>query len=256
MKAVMLVTRESFLLLRRDKIFIPAAIAGVLVAMFANIASEWGIEEFSKILFDIGALGFHVTGSLVAIFWGTRTVSEARADGSLEIQLAAPISRVAWLTGKYLGLVLALVWLWLMLVAFWQLLMVANNFGIMSRPQLTFFAFQLLEWCIVGALSLFYSTFAGVTIAIFASITTWMIGLISMPVYQALPPGVDRFTAAIVKTMARCWDLRQFNLAPYATGYEKLSLGDLQLRGAYGLLLVLLIMSVSCVFFRRRDVMA
>jgi Cu-processing system permease protein len=256
MRAVTLVTRESFLLLRRDKIFIPAAIAGVVVALFANVASEWGIEEFSKILFDVGALGFHLTGSLVAIFWGTRTVSEARADGSLEIQLAAPIGRVSWLTGKYLGLVLALVWLWVMLVVFWQVLMMTNNFGLMSQAQVTFFVFQLLEWCIVGALALFYSTFAGVTIAIFASITTWMIGLVSLPVYQALPPGADRFTTAIVEGVARFWNLRQFNLASYATGYEKVSFGELQLRGAYGLLLILIIMSVSCVVFRRRDVMA
>ncbi|MEY4630456.1 MAG: hypothetical protein RIQ81_576 [Pseudomonadota bacterium] len=256
MRAISLVTIESFLLLRRDKIFLPAAIAGGFIAMFANIASEWGIEEFSKILFDIGAFGFHLTGSLVAIFWGTKTVSEARADGSLEIQLAAPISRVAWLTGKYLGLVFALTLLWLMLVAFWQLLMLANDFGAMSRPQLIFFSFQLLEWCLVGALSLFFSTFAGVTIAMFASITTWLVGLVTMPVYQALPPGVDRVTGVIVKALAQIWDLRQFNLSGFAVGLEQISDGELRLRAAYGIILILFIMSVSCVFFRRRDVMA
>lgn len=256
MRAIWLVTRESFLLLRRDKIFLPAAVAGGVIAMFANVASEWGIEEFSKILFDVGALGFHLTGCLVAIFWGTKTVSEARADGSLEIQLAAPISRVAWLIGKYLGLVFALALLWLMLLVFWQLLMLTNDFGKMSRPQVIFFAFQLLEWCLVGALSLFFSTFAGVTIAMFASITTWLVGLVTMPIYQALPPGVDRFTAFIVDALARVWDLRQFNLSGFAIGVEKISDGELQLRATFGLILILLIMSVSCVFFRRRDVMA
>ena len=256
MISVFMVMRESFLLLRRDKIFLPAVAAGVMITIFANIASEWGIEEFRKILFDVGALGFHLTGCLVAIFWGTKTVSEARADGSLEIQLAAPIGRVSWLVGKYLGLVLALIFFWLLVLVFWQGIMFANDFGGMTQPQFMFFVFQLLEWSLVGAVALFYSTFAGVTIALFATISTWMAGLVSLPVAQNLPYGAEGWAVDVVKGLARFWDLRQFNLSGFATGVEKIGPGELQVRGVYGILLILIIMTVSCIFFRRRDVLA
>jgi ABC-type transport system involved in multi-copper enzyme maturation permease subunit len=248
--------RQSFLLLRRDKIFLPAVVAGVLVTMFANLASDWGIEEFRKILFDIGALGFHLTGCLVATFWGTKTISEARSDGSLEIQLAAPVSRVSWLVGKYMGLVMGLVLLWILTVIFWQAIMLANNFGLMEKPQLMFFAFQLIEWALVGAVAVFYSTFAGVTIALFATISTWLAGLVSFPISQNLPPFADGLSVAVVKWLARVWDLRQFNLTSYATNLETISAGELQVRAGYGITLIFLIITVSCIFFRRRDVMA
>ena len=256
MISVLMVMRESFLLLRRDKIFLPAVIAAIGVTLFANIASEWGIEEFRKILFDVGALGFHLTGCLVATFWGTKTISEARADGSLEIQLAAPVSRVSWLVGKHLGLVLGLFFLWVLVLIFWQIIMIANNFGPLERPQFLFFVFQLLEWCLVGAVAVFYSTFAGATIALFATICTWLAGLVSMPIAQNLPPYARGWSVTVVEQLARFWDLRQFNLADFATGVEKIPAGELQVRGVYGILLILVIITVSCLFFRRRDVLA
>lgn len=256
MGSLLTIMRQSFLLLRRDKIFLPAVVAAVMVTIFANLASEWGIEEFQKILFDVGALGFHLTGCLVATFWGTKTISEARSDGSLEIQLAAPVSRVMWLVGKYLGLVLGLILLWVLTIIFWQAIMLANNFGLMSKPQLMFFVFQLIEWALVGAVAVFYSTFAGVTIALFATISTWMAGLVSFPISQNLPPFADGWSVAVVKWLARVWDLRQFNLSAYATNLEKISPGELQVRASYGAVMILLIITVSCVFFRRRDVMA
>lgn len=256
MGSLFTVMRQSFLLLRRDKIFLPAVVAGAMVTMFANLASDWGIEEFRKILFDIGALGFHLTGCLVATFWGTKTISEARSDGSLEIQLAAPVSRVSWLVGKYMGLVLGLVLLWILTVIFWQAIMLANNFGLMEKPQLMFFAFQLIEWALVGAVAVFYSTFAGVTIALFATISTWLAGLVSFPISQNLPPFADGLSVAVVKWLARVWDLRQFNLTSYATNLEKISAGELQVRAGYGITLIFLIITISCIFFRRRDVMA
>lgn len=256
MRSMFMVARESFLLLRRDKIFLPAVVAGIIVTLFANIASEWGIEEFRKILFDIGSLGFHLTGSMVAIFWGTKTISEARSDGSLEIQLAAPVSRVSWLVGKFLGLVAGLIFLWLLILVFWQVLMLANDFGPLDKPQLQFFAFQLIEWILVGAVAVFYSTFAGVTIALFATFSTWLAGLVSFPIAQNLPRYSEGISVEVVKFLARYWDLRLFNLTAYATGTESIPGDQLQIRAVYGISLTLLILTVSCLFFRRRDVMA
>lgn len=256
MRSIFFVARESFLLLRRDKIFLPAVIAGFIVTIFANIASDWGIEEFRKILFDFGSLGFHITGSLVAIFWGTKTISEARSDGSLEIQLAAPVSRASWLIGKFLGLVAGLVFFWLLILCFWQALMLANDFGALDKRQIQFFAFQLIEWILVGAVAVFYSTFASVTIALFATFSTWLAGLVSFPVAQNLPRFSEGISIEVVKFLARYWDLRLFNLTAYATGTEVIPPDQLQFRAVYGIALTLLILSVACLFFRRRDVMA
>src|SRR5690606_34381136 len=108
-KVVSVIAWETFVLLRRDKIFVPALVISLLISVLANLASDWSVEDFEKILFDIGFFGFQMTGSLVAIFWGAKIISDSRQEGSLEVQLAAPISRGSWIIGKYAGLCLCLV---------------------------------------------------------------------------------------------------------------------------------------------------
>src|SRR5271169_3241497 len=104
LRAIRVIALETFLLLRRDRIFAPALVLGLAACALALLASDWSIEDFSKILYDVGYFGFQITGGLVALVWGTKTVGDSRQEGSLEVQLAAPISRFTWLIGKYLGL--------------------------------------------------------------------------------------------------------------------------------------------------------
>ena len=85
--------KESFLMLRRDRVFTPMMIVGVAIALFANTASGWTIEEYEKILFDIGIAGFRVTGAVVAMLWGVRLITDPLHDRSIELRIAAPSAR-------------------------------------------------------------------------------------------------------------------------------------------------------------------
>jgi small neutral amino acid transporter SnatA (MarC family) len=82
-------TKESFLMLRRDRIFFPIIIAGLSIAVFANIASNWSMEDFDKILFVVGIAGFRITGGIVSILWGVRLITDPLQDRSIELRIAA-----------------------------------------------------------------------------------------------------------------------------------------------------------------------
>ena len=50
MRQLMAITWVTFLRLTRDRIFIPAIVVGMFLMLLATLASDWGIEEFHKIL--------------------------------------------------------------------------------------------------------------------------------------------------------------------------------------------------------------
>lgn len=247
-------TLESFLLLRRDKIFLPAVIAGFLIVVLANMASDWSIEDFDKILFDIGTFGFHLTGSIVALFWGTKAVVDSRKEGTLEVDLAAPVSRVIWLIGKFLGLCFSLGFLAIILIVVWQGVMLLNNFGWMTWKHITVFSYLWINWIIVGAVATFFATFCSSAVALFGGLCFWLIGLSSVSARQMLSPETPKSTEYIVRAIARFWDLQQFNLSEYIIGNEFPNRYELSWRLSYGVLLIFLLISLSCIVFHKRDI--
>lgn len=58
---------ETFLLLRRNKIFLTATLLGLIAFSLINISSDWGNMEFFKILFYFSAFIYLILGVVVAI---------------------------------------------------------------------------------------------------------------------------------------------------------------------------------------------
>jgi Cu-processing system permease protein len=254
LNAIRLVAAEQFLLLRRDKIFIPAIAVAAAVAAVANIASDWSVEDFAKVLYDIGYFGFQFTGSLVALYWGVKSVNDSRQEGSIELELAAPVGRASWLLGKYLGLAVSLLLFGGVLTVLWQLAAKCNGFDWMTPAQLSVFGYMILGWLVVAALSVFCASFLGQSIALFVALSLWCVGLVTALISNTLGPDAPAFTQFVVKGLARVWDLQQFNLIDQAMRPSWLGLAELGYRAAYGGLLILSLMTVACLIFQRRDV--
>lgn len=253
---VSVIAGETFVLLRRDKIFVPALVISLLIAAMANLASGWSVEDFTKILFDIGFFGFQMTGSLVAIFWGAKIISDSKQEGSLEVQLAAPISRGSWILGKYLGLCLCLLTLAAILLVIWQALMLLNAFGWMHRHHLIVYAYIVLSWMVQGALAILMASFMGQAIAMFSTLCLWLVGMASSLVANTLSPDSSALTKSITIGIARFWDFQQFNLVDYVQTKSWLGPDELTWRGMYALILIVFQLSLSVTIFSRRDVNA
>ena len=245
---------DSFLLLRRDKIFLPAAVGGLGIAILANLASDWSIEGFIKILFDIGTFGYHFIGSIVAIFWGTKLIADAKSEGAIEVQLASPIPRPIWIIGKYLGLVISLVFLGIILLAIWQGIMLINDFGMMTLNQLATFMYLSLAWMVLGAVSIFFSTFSGQATALFSSFSVWIVGLVISLINGTLPPDSPQFTKSVIGFFATFWNLQRFNFSD-KIGVEgiELSSNELFWSAAYGIALIVVFIFSAGLIFRNRD---
>lgn len=254
LRALRVISWETFILLRRDKVFVPALVISLVISAFANLASDWSVEDFTKILFDIGFFGFQMTGSLVAIFWGAKIISDSRQEGSLEVQLAAPVTRGTWIIGKYIGLCLCLFMLAIILLVIWQGLMLLNGFGWMTENQLICYAYIVLSWLVQGALAIFMASFMGQAIAMFSTLCLWLTGMASALVANTVSPESSPLTKFLVSQIARFWDFQQFNLVDQVHSATWLSNNELAYRAAYGILLILVQISLSVTIFSNRDV--
>lgn len=247
------IAKESTTLLRRDRVFIPALLATVMICAFAQIASEWTIEGFEKVLYDIGSFGLTLTGSFVALFWGAKALADSRHDGSLEVRLAAPVGRASYIVGKYLGLALSLTIIAVFMVGVWQIFLLLFGYDALSHERLVAFGFMLIGWLTLGAMTMLLATFCGQGVALFSGISLWLAGMSTALVANTLPNDVSAPLAAMVHGIARVWDLQQFNLFSAPTAVMTAS-ETLVWRGAYGSLLILVCITLAALIFSRRDV--
>jgi Cu-processing system permease protein len=254
MRSLLAVSMETFLRLRRDKIFVPAALVGCGLLIMSGLASYWGVEEFIKILYDLGSFAWLMTGTTVAIFWGNKIIADSRQEGSLEVQLASPISRSTWLIGKFLGLTGALVLLSLIFLAGWQSIYLGYGMGWMPLRDVILFSLLSVSWLVMAAVSIFFASMASAAVALFCSIWMFVAGLITAPILQTLSPDTPASTRQAVEMLAGLWNLHLFDASQYTVGKEFLSQMELLSRLGYGALLIGVFMSLACFFFNRRDI--
>jgi Cu-processing system permease protein len=256
LKKISILTLETLLLLVRDRVMIPVFLASVLISIFANLASDWTVEDFTKTLFDIGYFGFSVTGSLMAIFWGTKILTDSRLEGSVEVQLSAPVSRPLWLLGKFGGLKLCLLVVTFGFAVIWQIVMLLNDFGWMTLRQVFLFIFMYLGWLVLASLAMLFATIAGQATATFSSLGLWLVGLSSATISRTLSPETPDFTKKAVQLIARLWNLQEFNLLSIAltkVPLNQVDLTNLCLRAFYGIILCLIFLVAASWSFSHRD---
>jgi len=257
MRTLFAVASETFLRLRRDKIFLPAVMIGVGLLALTGLASYWGVEEFFKILYDLGTAAYLFTGAAVAIFWGNKIVSDSRLEGSLEVQLASPISRSVWLLGKFLGLSAALILIGLCFLVAWQGIYFSYGMSWMNPFDLQLFAVLTLSWLLLAALSIMFASFATQAVALFCTIWIFVCGMISAPIMQTLSPETPEATRKVVTAIAGVWNLNSFNISQSVSKYHiPTAPEDIAFRVGYGFLLCGFFLSVACFTFQRKDIIA
>jgi len=253
LRALEVVTLQTFILLRRDRIFWPALGASLFISAMAALLSSWGTEDLVKMRYDFGMFGFQLSGSAVAMLWGVKMIADARQDGSLEVQLAAPVSCGVWLVGKYLGLGACLLLISGLFMTIWQAMLLALDYSLMRAPQLLVFAFMVLGWMVTGAVAVFFASLVRAPLAMFATVSAWIVGLVSPLVGQATTQDTPLPIRLMVTTISRYWNLQQFNLVDKVLDSALPGLRLILDRGLYGVVLIALLITLASLISSRRD---
>lgn len=254
MRAIIATAQETFLTLRRDKIFYPALIITIFIFLAASFIAEWSVDDWRIIFYNFSQTMFRLAGDIIALLFGTKILQDASADGSIETSLSRPLGRGQWIIGKYLGLAACLVLFGVVAGGSWKLI---DLFYEMNTPNEMIgwgILFAITEWLVVGALSILFSTIGGFGSALFSSTVLWVLGLLSGAIASSFDkPNPDFDFVFLVKKISLFWNFDRFTLIHYTRDLKLPGVSFLSSSLLYGVSLCVFLLAISTLTIKSKD---
>jgi ABC-type transport system involved in multi-copper enzyme maturation permease subunit len=164
------ITLNTFREAVRDRVLYNLILFVLLLVASAPLFGQISIGMERLILVNVGLSSISLFGVIIAIFIGIGLVSKEIEKKTLYTILSRPVRRWEFILGKYLGLIITLVVnTALMTVGFYIALMFTNGLHKSDALLLVAIYFTVLQFLIVTALTVLFSTFSSpIFSAIFA----------------------------------------------------------------------------------------
>ena len=237
----------------RDKILYNLLLfAGLLIAA-SMLLGSLSISEQEKIVTDMGLAAINLIGVIIAVFVGIGLVSKEIERRTIYTIVARPISRVQFVLGKYLGLVVTLsVNLSIMLLVFLLTIWWSGasvHISLLQAVELIF-----VELLVVTALALFFSTFSSAMVSASMTLGLYVIGHLTPDVKGIAEKSQNELvTMLLTGIYYLCPNLEMLNIKGQASAGVSVSLAYQSMATIYGLFYASLLLAVACVIFQRRD---
>lgn len=142
----------------RDRILITLGGFGVLLIFFSLVLGQMAVGGQERVLQNMGFAVIGFWGLLAVLYLGSNLVRQEIKKQTVYLVLSRPVGRVTFLMGKFLGMMLVLLVLFVLLVFSWLLLLWAKNIPITSQ-HFWALGFILGEWILLASFSLFFASF-------------------------------------------------------------------------------------------------
>ena len=183
----------------RDRVLYNLVLFALLLVAIAPLFGEISIGVEKLILVNVGLSAISIFGIIIAIFIGIGLVSKEIEKKTLYTILSRPVRRWEFITGKYFGLVMTLVVNTVfMTVGFYlALLIVSHSLGKDDVALLVAIYFIVLEFFIVTAITLLFSSFSSPILAAVFAFALFAIGSFAEDLrnFAALASGVTKWLA-------------------------------------------------------------
>jgi ABC-type transport system involved in multi-copper enzyme maturation permease subunit len=237
----------------RDRILYLVLVFAVAMIGSSALLVTLSVGGEGRVVKDLGLACITLFGLFIAVFLGNRLVSREIERRTILILLARPVSRAAFLAGKFLGLALTLaVNVALMSGSLLFLAWVLD--GHWTPRLLLAVGFAFLELSILTAFSLLFATFSTPTLSAAFTLTLFVIGRLSqdlMGLAASLGSGSMRAVVAVVYYLLP--NLSRFNLSGLVSDHRPLQVEPLFFTLLYGVLYVVAILALASAIFQRRD---
>lgn len=252
------IAKVTFQEILRDKVLYNILVCAVLLVVLSVVAARLSFVRQDRLLTNFGLTGLTLSCALIAIFTGAAMVAREYERRTVFVALARPISRLQFVLGKYLGLAGVIFVNWLgLLTALGFLGGMAAPGGLGQLVNSTVAAAVVLvlaqSW-VLGALSVFLSTFSTTSLAVMITIGLSLVGL-NVSQLRLLAAKVESpVSAALLHAVSNVIpNLEYFNLGTkvsYGLPVDGIAfLGSL----AYAVCLIGLLMLGSGALIQRRE---
>ena len=172
------ITFNTFREAVRDRVLYNLIVFALLLVATAPLFGEISIGVERLILVNFGLTAISLFGIVIAIFIGIGLVSKEIEKKTLYTILSRPVRRWEFITGKYLGLLMTLVVNAAFMTAgfYVALLLISHGFNKGDGNFLVAIYFIILEFFIVTAITLLFSSFSSPIFAAIFAFALFVIG--------------------------------------------------------------------------------
>ncbi len=164
---IAIVALVTFREVLRRKVQVSLAVFGSFLILASFMISRLTLGHQHRILADLGLSAMSLVGSLLAVFVGATLVAGDIERRVLYPIIAKPVSRTEYLLGRYAGLALLLLVNLAIMGAVLSLVLVieGGGAGTVDAPLLAAFGMLGVQFLVVGAVSILFSSVTSSTLA-------------------------------------------------------------------------------------------
>jgi len=237
----------------RDKIFYTLLFFAVLMVVSSIMLSSLGSTAGNKVLADISLSAISIFGVIISVFVGINLVQNEIDRKTIYTIISKPISRPAFLAGKYLGLALTLFAYTALMAACFLVIMFINTgswaVGMMPAVLLTY-----LEFLVLVATAMTFSTFSTPVLSAAYTIAVFVIGHLTPDIMLLADKHRDEYSGTALKVLYYVLpNLENFNIRTEAVHGINVPASFIAGSLAYGLLYSALLLAVAVMVFQKKD---
>jgi ABC-type transport system involved in multi-copper enzyme maturation permease subunit len=241
--------RES----RRNRVTVVVFLFAFAMIFSATFALEFTVVTFARVITDIGLGVMSLIAVFLSIFLSTALLPKEIERRTIFIVMSKPISRSAFVIGRFLGALVTVLFVTLIMAGlFWLQLLVEG--APIEHPHFAALLGVFLEVILLSAVGFFFATFASQYVAVTSTIGLYFVGHMARDVYAM----GSRSESVITKFFAYTAyyvlpNLERVDFKQRATYLDPTSWGELGSATLYALGYASVLLALGCFLFERRD---
>ncbi|MGK7939536.1 MAG: ABC transporter permease [Crocosphaera sp.] len=251
---IWIIASNGFREVIRDRILYVIGFFAVILALSLRLLPEISVGADGKIFLDVGLALTSFLGAIVAIFVGTALINKEIEKRTVLILIPKPISRAELIVGKHLGLCGVLT----VVVAIMTVLYI----GSLTWAEIPFSpvsllvsqVYLLIELAVLTAVAITFGVFTSSILATLLSFGIYVMGHLSNDLLELAKltknPNITALTEGIYLIIP---NLERFNLKNTAVYGILPSSSELLINAAYGIIYIVLLLTISTLIFSRRQ---
>jgi Cu-processing system permease protein len=253
MKPLLFIALNTFKESVRNKILYNIiGIAGILIVLAVSV-SDWSVFERTRVMEDMGMAAMSLTGMLLAIFIGVGLLGREISTKTVYQVVSKPLPRAVFITGKFAGLIALLLLNFVVLAGvLWAAIAIMG--GMPGIPLLKAMSLIWVELAVLVAAAVFFSSWSTPVLSAIFTLGFYVAGhlndLVQVELLRTTSPALE-FALRMVYYIFP--NLEHFNIRTAMVYGLPLPDGYVPLAILYGVLYTTLLLILSCVLFRKRD---
>jgi ABC-type transport system involved in multi-copper enzyme maturation permease subunit len=239
----------------RDRVLYNLIGFAVLMSAAAVLVGQISIHIEKLVVINLGLTAVSLFGLVIAIFIGIGLVSKEIDKRTLYTVLSRPVRRWEFIAGKFFGLAGTLVvnTLFMAIGVFGALAYVSHHFAPSDAFILVALYFIVLQFVLITALTLFFSSFSTPIFSAIFAFCLFLIGSFAADLrnFAALTHGVTRWLATCAAYLVP--NFSDLNVITQVAHGEAVPLRLIVLNTVYVLLYASAVLSASVLIFERRN---